>query len=70
MVHNFAVRSTQGKLANENDLADFVKEKDFDKESLNKKITSNKTKHVEVERKLTDLIKKFHKYEKNNIIFC
>ena len=70
MVHNFAVRSTQGKLVNENDLADFVKEKDFDKKSFNKKITSNKTKYVEVERKLTDLIKKFHKYEKNNIIFC
>ena len=48
MVHNFAVRSTQGKLPNENDFADFVKEKDFDKKSLNKKITSNKTKHVEV----------------------
>ena len=34
MVHNFAVRSTQGKLANENDVADFVKEKDFDKKKV------------------------------------
>ena len=36
---------------------DFVEKKDFDDtlKNLNKKVTSNKTKHIEAEKKITDL---------------
>ena len=51
---------------------DFVEKKDFDDilKNLNKKVTSSKTKHMEAEKKLTDLTNKVHKHQKNNMVFC
>ena len=51
---------TEANLASKNDIADFVKKTDFgDKlKTLNKKVTSNKTKHVLVENELNELSKK------------
>ena len=37
---------------------------------VNKKIALNETKHIETDKKLTDLTKKSHKYQKKNMIFC
>ena len=56
--YNFTVRFAQAKLAAKDDIADFVKEKDFDNKlkSINKKVTSNKTKHVLVVNELDDLL--------------
>ena len=35
-----------------------------------KKFTSNKTKHVDVEKKLTDLTKELHNYRKKGMLSC
>ena len=45
---------------------------DDELKKLNKKVTSNKTKHVETEKKLTSLANRVikHKYQKKNTIFC
>ena len=55
-------------------LATKAEETGFDDElkKLNKKVTSNKTKHVETEKKLTSLANRDikHKYQKKNTIFC
>ena len=57
MSENFAARLKPAKWATKNDIADFVKNTDFDKKlaSINKKVTSNKTRHVEVDKKLNNL---------------
>ena len=57
MFDKFAVRLKQANLTTKSDIDHFVEKTDFyDKlKYLNKKITSNKTKHVEIEKKLTDL---------------
>ena len=54
---SFAARLAQAKLASKNDIANFVKKTDFDNKlkNLNKKITSNKTKHVLVANELKKL---------------
>ena len=54
------LRLKQANSATKVDIADFVKKADFDKKpiSINKKITSNKTKHLDAEKKLTDMKKK------------
>ena len=51
---NFTARLAKANLASKNDIADFVKNTDFDDKlkSLNKNVTSNKTKHVLAENKL------------------
>ena len=51
MVENFPARLAQESLASKSDIANFVKKKDFDDklQNLNKKVTSNKTKHLLVE---------------------
>ena len=51
---NFTARLRQANLASENDFANFVKKTYFynELEILNKKITSNKTKHALVENDL------------------
>ena len=51
----FAARLAQANLARKNDISDFVKKTDFvDKiKYLNKKVTSNKTKNLEAEKKIT-----------------
>ena len=54
----FASRLPQANLTSKNDIAALVKKKkDFhDKlKKLNKKVTPNKTKHVEDEKKISDL---------------
>ena len=50
-VQIFAARLAEAILASKTDIADFVKKADFDDKlkNLNKKVTSNKTKHVPVE---------------------
>ena len=60
MAENFAARLFQVKLALTDDIADLVKETDFDNKlkQINKKVTSNKTKHVLVENKLDELSEK------------
>ena len=62
-VDNFAARLAQAKLATKADIADFVKEADFDNklENLNKKVTSNKAKHVLIENELHELSEKANK---------
>ena len=54
---NFAARLGQAYLASKSDIADFVRKTDFDNKlkNLNKKITSNKIKHVRVENELKKL---------------
>ena len=53
---NFTARLAQENLASKNNIADFVKKADFDDKvkNLNKKITSNKTRHILVKTKLDD----------------
>ena len=60
---NFVAKLAQAKLATKDGIADFVKETDFDQKikNLNKKVISNKTKHVLVEKKLTELTNKIAK---------
>ena len=50
-VEDFAARLAETNLASKNDIANFVKKTNFDNKlkNLNKKFTSNKTKHVLVE---------------------
>ena len=58
---NFAAILAQAKLVTKDDIADFVKETDFDKKlkNINKKVASNnKTKHVLVENEPDKLSKK------------
>ena len=51
---SFVERLAQANVANKNDIANFVKKTDFGEKlkTLNKKITSNKTKHLLVENEL------------------
>ena len=51
---NLAARLAQGNLATESDIGSFVKRTDFDEKpkNLNKKLTSNKTKHLLVQNEL------------------
>ena len=53
-LENFASGLAQANLASKNDFVNFVKKTDFDDKlkNLNKKVTSNKTKHVLVENKV------------------
>ena len=53
----FAPGLVQANLASKNDIANFVKKADFYEKlkNLNKKITSNKTKHVIAENELNKL---------------
>ena len=57
---NFAVRSAQARLATETGIVIQQKRQVLiiNLKKLNKKVTSNKTKHVEAEKKLTDLTNK------------
>ena len=49
-------------------MANFVNKTDFDNKLLgfNKRINSNKTKHVLVENELNKLLKKLEQYQQNN----
>ena len=59
-VENFATRVKQSNLANKSHIANLVNEIHFDNKLLSfiKRINSNKTKHVLVENKLSELSKK------------
>ena len=59
-VENFSARLAQAKLATKADIDYLVKKTDFDDKLkiLNKKVTSNKTKHVDNEKKFTNLTNK------------
>ena len=72
MADHFAEGLAQAKLATNADIADLIKQTDFSNElkHVNKKISSNKTKHVEAEKKLSDLRKKMQKYQNKDMIFC
>ena len=50
---NLTARVNQANLATKSDIDDFVENTDFDNklENLNKKVTSNKSEHVKVEKK-------------------
>ena len=52
---NFAARLAQANLASKNDIAALVKKTDFDDKlkNLNKKVTSNKSKHLLIENEKT-----------------
>ena len=54
---NFAARLAQADLASKSDIADFVKNTNFDDKlkNLNKKVTSNKSKHLLVKSELKKL---------------
>ena len=54
---NVATRLARANLAIKNKIADFLKKTDFNDKltNLNKKVPSNKTKHVETEKKIIDL---------------
>ena len=56
---NFAARLAQSNFVSKYDVAALVKETDFhDKlKNLDKKVTSNKTKHAEANKKIIDLTK-------------
>ena len=57
----FTARLAQANLASKKDIANFVKKTDFDDKlkNLNKKVTSNKKKHLLVENESNKLSKKF-----------
>ena len=61
MSENFAARLAQANLVTKNDIATFVKKTDFNDKlkNLNKKVTSNKTKHAEAGKKITFLTNEF-----------
>ena len=56
-VENFTARLKQANVATKADIADFLKRKDFvDKlKKINKRVTSNKSKHLLVENELKEL---------------
>ena len=68
---NFIARLKQANVAPEADIDDFVEKTDFDDKpkKINKKVTSNKTKHAVTEKKVTDLTNKVHKYQKKELFF-
>ena len=67
----FSARLKQANLAIKADIDDFVEKKDFNDKSkkLHKKNVSNKTKHVEVWKKITDLSSKVTQISEKSIWF-
>ena len=70
-VETFDLRLKRVNLVSKTDIANFVKKKDFDNKllSLNKRINSNKTKHVLVENELNELSKTLNYYQLKILIF-
>ena len=68
---NCASRQAQANLASKNDVAALVKKTDFNDKlkKLNKKVTSNKTKHIKAEKKITDLTNKVTQISENEYYF-
>ena len=69
---NFTARLKQANLARKIGIANLVKEKDFhDKlKHVNKNVTSNRTKHVEAEKEISDLTKKVAQMSGKGYVFC
>ena len=67
----FAAKLKQGNLASKSDIANLVNKIDFDNKllSFNKRINSNKTKHVLVRNKLNELSKKVKAISTKIIVF-
>ena len=62
----------QGSLTIKSDIADFIAKTYFDgkmKKIINKKVASNKVKHLETEKKLTAPLRIFCKFQKKDVIF-
>ena len=68
---HLTARVNQANPATKSDIDDFVENTDFDNklENLNKKVTSNKSEHVEAKKKLTGIRKKLRMYQKKDF-FC
>ena len=68
---HFAARLKQANLADKSDIANFVNKTDFDNKlsGFNRKINSNKTKHVLVDNELKNYQKKFNYYQQKIITF-
>ena len=71
MSQNFAASLAQANLASKNDIANFAKKTDFDGKlkNWNKKVTSNKTKHMLVESELNELSEKVKLLSANSYSF-
>ena len=67
-IRNFVARLAQLNLASKTDIANFTKKADFDDKlkNVNKKVTSNKTKHVPIENELNELSKKLKQYQQKD----
>ena len=67
---DFKARLKQPNLASNNDMANLVNKTDFDNKllSFNKRINSNKTKHVLVENELNELSKKVEAISKKGLM--
>ena len=59
-------KTKEATLVNESDIADFVKKK----KNINKKLASNKRKHVEVQKKLKEFSGKVKVLLTKGYIFC
>ena len=68
---NFSVRLKEANLPTKNDIVHFIRKNYFDNEvtNIDKKVTSNKTRHVDVNKKLDDLAKEIKKYPGEIVIF-
>ena len=64
---NIAARLALANLTTKTDVADFVKETDFDNnlKNINEKVISNKRKHLEPKKKLTGLTNKVEQISEN-----
>ena len=71
MPENFSARLKPVNLATKVDIGNFVEKIDFDDKlkNINKKITSNKAKHIDAKKKLTDLKNKVAQISKKGYNF-
>ena len=69
---SFIARLKQADLATKAGIDDFVEKTEFDDKlkNLNEKVTSKKTKHLEAERKFTDLTNKVVQTSEKGYDFC
>ena len=68
MLENFDSRLKQANLRSKNDVTDIGKKTDFDDQlkNINIKVTSNKRRHIEVNKKLDNLAKKVKQISTEN----
>ena len=71
-IETIASRLAEVNLASKTDIANLVRKTDFDDKlkNLNKKVTSNKTKHVLVENELNGVSEKLNYCQQKILIFC